>query len=142
MATKRSPYQAPETASELVRRTAFGVGVAVAATLLVQVLVEAIGVNTGGSGPMSPFDPLAIVGTTVAAGAGAAIVYAVLDRLTDRPVRNFVVAAVVVFVLQLVPVFVFTPSLGVTLSGQVVLVVYHFLVAIPLVAFIVGLVPR
>ncbi|MGQ3330601.1 hypothetical protein [Halorubrum sp. FL23] len=65
------------------------------------------------------------------------MVYALLIRFTDTPVRNFVAVAGVVFVLQLLPVFAIAPSLGVTSVGQTVLVVHHAIVAVP-----IGLVPR
>jgi len=47
-----------------------------------------------------------------------------------------------VFTLQLVPVFTFAPAFGVTPLGQWVLVLYHVLVAVPIVAFVTGAVPR
>lgn len=91
---------------------------------------------------MSPFAAGPLVGTTVVAGAAAAIVYAGVVRFTDRPVRNFAAVAVVVFALQLLPVFVVAPSFGVTPVGQAVLVIYHVLVAVPIVAFVTGAVQR
>ncbi|MBX0323556.1 hypothetical protein EGH21_10995 [Halomicroarcula sp. F13] len=71
----------------------------------------------------------------------ALVVLAIVDalaRLTDRPVRNFVAVSALVFVGMLVPVLVVAPSLGVTGVGQAVLVALHVVVAVPLVAFVVG----
>lgn len=135
-------YPVPKTASNLARRTALGTGVAVVSVLVVQALVEGLNVGVGASGPMSPFAVGPLVGTTIVAGAAAAIVYAGLVRFTNRPTRNFAVVAVAVFALQLVPVFALAPSLGVTQIGQAVLVLYHVLVAVPIVAFVTGTVLR
>jgi hypothetical protein len=131
-------YPTPRTAVDLTRRTTLGVLVAVVALLLVRGLVDALAVDIGAAGPMSPFALTPLVSSTVVAGAGAAVAYAALDRLTERPVRNFVALAVVVFLGMLVPVVVVSPTLGVTAAGQVVLVVFHLVVAVPLVAFIAG----
>lgn len=131
-------FAVPETGTALARRTAAGVGVAVVALLLIQALVDAVGVELGAAGPMSPFSAVALVGATVVAGVGAAVAYAAIATLTDRPVRNFVAVAVVVFVVMLGPVLLATPSMGVTPAGQALLVLYHLLVAVPLVGFILG----
>ncbi|MFW6317378.1 MAG: hypothetical protein ACOC06_02795, partial [Halorubrum sp.] len=76
------------------------------------------------------------------AGVGAAVTYALVDRLTARPVRNFVAIAAAVFAVMLVPVVVVAPAMGVSPIGQALLVAYHLLVAVPLTAFIVGAVGR
>jgi hypothetical protein len=78
--------------------------------------------------------------TTVVAGVGAAVAYAALDRLTARPVRNFLMLGGLVFVGMMLPVILFAPTLGVTSVGQVVLAVLHAVVAVPLVGFVVGVV--
>lgn len=127
-----------ETGTALARRTAAGVGVAIILLLITQALVDAVGVELGASGPMSPFTAAPLVGTTVVAGVGAAIAYAALTKLTKRPVRNFVAVAVVVFAVMLVPVALVTPSLGITPTGQAVLVLYHALVAVSVVGFVLG----
>lgn len=139
MATTRSRYVRPSTGGGLARRTALGVGVAVLAVLLAQGLVTLIGLNVGETGAMTPFATAPLVASSALAGAGAALVYAGLVRFTDRPVRNFVAASSVVFALLLVPVVAFAPSLGVTAVGQVVLVIYHVLVAVPIVGALIGL---
>ena len=142
MATARRRYSLPDSAGGLARRTALGVAVAVLAVLVAQGLVASRALDVGAAGPTSPFTAGPLVGATVAAGAGAAVVYAGLARFTDRPVRNFLAAAGAVFVLLLVPVVAFAPSIGVTPVGQAVLVVHHLLVAIPIVAFLVGAASR
>jgi hypothetical protein len=142
MTAVHSRYTVPDSGGALARRTALGIGVAVLAVLVAQGIVDAIGLEIGSSGPMSPFTAGTLVAATVAAGAGAAVVYAGLVRFTDRPIRNFVAVAGVVFLLQLVPVFAFAPSLGVTPVGQAVLVLHHVLVAVPIVASLIGVVSR
>lgn len=130
----------PGTGTALARRTAAGVGVAIVALLVVQAIVDAVGVEVGAAGPMSPFTAVPLIGTTIVAGVGSAVAYAVIAKLTDRAVRNFVALAVVVFTVMLVPVLFFTPSMGVTPVGQALLVLYHTLVAVPLVGVIIGVV--
>ncbi len=131
-------FPVPETGSGLARRTTAGVAVAVVALLATQALVNGAGVELGGSGSMAPFATVPLIGTTVVAGIGAAIAYAVVDRFTDRSVRNYLAVAAVVFTVMLVPVFAVTSSMGITPAGQALLVFYHVLVAVPLVGFIVG----
>ena len=138
MATMSSRYPVASNGPELARRTAGGVLVGVVAALVVAGLVGVLGLDVGVSGPMSPFGAVPIVMSTVVAGAGAAVAYAALARLTDRPVRNFVALSAAVFVLMLVPVFAVAPSLGLTAIGQGALVLLHLGVAVPLVAFVVG----
>lgn len=142
MATDRPRYSLPTSAPDLARRTTVGVGIAVAAVLVAQALVDAFAVDVGGDGAMSPFAAGPLVGTTVVAGAAAAVVYAGVIRFTDRPMRNFLLLAGVAFALQLVPVVAFAPSLDVTPLGQAVLVAYHVLVAVPLVVSLLGAFPR
>lgn len=139
MVTTRSRYALPTSGSGLARRTAFGVGLAAVAVLVAQSAVTLLGLDVGATGAMSPFATAPLVASSVVAGAGAALVYAALVRLTARPVRNFLVASGVVFALMLVPVVAFAPSLGVTPVGQAVLAAYHVVVAVPIVAAIVGI---
>lgn len=133
-----SRYPVPETGSALARRTTLGVVVAIVALLVTQALVTALGVDVGASGAMSPFAAVPLIMTTVVSGVGAAVVYTALVKLTDKPARNFLAVAVGVFVLMLIPVVVVSPSMGITTAGQAILVLYHVLVAVPLVAFILG----
>jgi|AntRauTorckE6833_2_1112554.scaffolds.fasta_scaffold02684_4 hypothetical protein len=132
----------PHAGGTLARRTALGVLVAILALLTTQAIVDAAEIAVGVTGAMSPFATAALVGSTIAAGVGAALTYAAVDRFTARPVRNFVAIAAAVFVVMLVPVFVVAPAMGVTPTGQGLLVLYHLLVAVPLTAFIVGAVGR
>ncbi|MBX0294442.1 DUF6069 family protein [Haloarcula nitratireducens] len=138
MATITSRYPVAQSGGELARRTALGVLVAVVAALLVNGLVGALGLSLGVTGPASPFTAGPILGNVVVAGVGAAVAYAALVRLTERPVRNFAALAAAVFALMLVPVFAVAPAMGVSGVGQAVLVALHVVVAVPLVAFIVG----
>jgi peptidoglycan/LPS O-acetylase OafA/YrhL len=131
-------FPVPRTGTVLARRTAAGVGVAIVGLLVVQAIVDALNVELGASGPMTPFAAPPLIGTTIVAGVGAAIAYAAMVKFTNRPVRNFVAVAVIVFAVMLVPVLLVTPSMGITPAGKGLLVLYHLLVAVPLVGFIIG----
>lgn len=133
-----SRYPVPETGAALARRTTVGVFVAIVALLVAQAIVTALGIDVGTSGAMSPFAAGPLIGSTLVSGVSAAIVYTALVRITDRPARNFVAVAVGVFLVMLLPVAVVSPSMGITPAGQGILVLYHVLVAVPLVAFILG----
>ncbi|SFF79607.1 hypothetical protein SAMN04488063_0319 [Halopelagius inordinatus] len=138
MATTTTRYAVPADAGELARRTTLGVLVAVVALLFARGVVTLLGVELGATGATSPFALGPLFGSAVFAGVGAAVAYAASVRLTDRPVRSFVAASAVVFAAMLVPVVTVAPTFGVTTAGQVVLVVYHVAVAVPLVAFVTG----
>ena len=138
--TTQARYVPPETAGDIVRQTTLGVLVAVVLALIVRGLALGAGVDLGPTGATSPFALIPLVMTTVVAGAGAAVAYAALDHLTARPVRNFLMLGGLVFVGMMLPVVLFAPTLGVTAVGQVVLAVLHAVVAVPLVAFITGVV--
>lgn len=139
MAQSTVRYPVPETSSALARRTATGVLLATVSVLLAQAIVDTLGIDVGVTGSMTPFAAGPLIGASVVAGIGAAIAYAAVVRFTAQPVRNFVVLAAGVFVFMLVPVFVVPPE-GITTAGQGILVLYHALVAVPLVAFIAGVV--
>lgn len=94
MAQTNVRFSVPRTRGTLARRTTIGVVVALIAVLLTQALVDALAVNVGTPGPMSPFAATPLVATTIVAGVGAAVAYAVLITVTDRPVRNFVAVAI------------------------------------------------
>jgi hypothetical protein len=137
MAQSTIRYPVPETGSGLARRTATGVLLSVVLVLLAQGIVDALSIDVGATGSMSPFAAGPLVGATIVAGAGAAVAYAAAVKFTDQPVRNFVALAAGVFVIMLGPVFLAPPE-GITTVGQAILVLYHALVAVPLVAFITG----
>ncbi|MBX0303284.1 DUF6069 family protein [Haloarcula salinisoli] len=138
MATISSRYPIATGAGDLTRRTTGGVLVGVVAALVVSAIVTTLGLDLGVSGAQSPFGAVPIVMSTVVSGAGAAVAYAVLVRVTDRPVRKFTVLSAGVFVVMLIPVVAIAPSLGLTAVGQGVLVLLHVAVAVPLVAFVAG----
>jgi hypothetical protein len=129
---------APTTAGDLARQTAFGVLTALVLVFAARLVVELLGVNVGAAGATNPFAAAPVLGSVVVAGVLAAVAYAALDRFTARPTRNFAALAAVVFAAMLVPVLTVAPSMGVTAAGQVVLAVFHILVALPLVAFVAG----
>lgn len=132
----------PRAGNGLARRTTLGVLVAIIALLGTQAVVDMADIAIGATGAMSPFSAGALVGSTIAAGAGAALAYAVVNRFTARPVRNFVAIAAAVFLVMLVPVFAVAPAMGITPTGQGLLVAYHLIVAVPLTAFVVGALGR
>ncbi|WP_262177882.1 DUF6069 family protein [Haloarcula laminariae] len=138
MATISSRYPVASSGGELALRTAGGVFLGVVAALAVAAIAGALGLDLGVSGAQSPFGAVPIVTSTVVSGVGAAVAYAAIVRFTDRPVRNFTALSAAVFVVMLVPVFAFAPSLGLTAVGQAALVAIHAAVAVPLVAFIIG----
>lgn len=132
-------YPVPTTAGELARRATLGTVVAIVAALLVRGIALAVSPDIGaGITAPSPFDVTSIVGFTIFSGLAAGVAYAALIRLTDRPVRNFVVAAVAFFVVMMGPLLTAAPAQGVSTVGLAVLFVMHVVVAVPLVAFIVG----
>jgi len=137
MAQSTIRYPVSKTGGKLARRTGIGVFFAVVLVLLAQAIVDVLSIDVGVTGSMSPFTAGPLIGASVVAGAGAAIAYAAVVTFTSRPVRNFLVLAGGVFVVTLVPVFVAPPE-GVTTAGQGILVLYHALVAVPLVVFITG----
>lgn len=137
MAQSTIRYPVPETSSGLARRTAVGVLVAVVSVLVAQAIVDALSIDVGVTGPTDPFAAGPLIGASVVAGIGAALTYAAVVKFTAQPVRNFLALAAGVFVLMLIPVFAAPPE-GITTAGQGILVVYHALVAVPLVAVITG----
>lgn len=132
-------YPVPTTAVELARRATVGTFVAIVAALLARAIAFAVypDIGAGVTAP-SPFAIGSIVGFTVFSGAGAAVVYAALVRLTARPVRNFAVAVAAFFVVMMGPLLTAAPAQGVTTVGLAVLFVFHVVVAGSLVAFIAG----
>lgn len=137
MAQETSRLVVPQSGGTLARRTASGVFVAVLALLITQALVDAAAINVGVTGNVNPFTAGPLVLSAVFAGVGSAVAYAGAVRLTARPTRTFLAVAGAVFVVMLGPVFLAPPT-GITLVGQALLVAYHAFVAVPLVAFIIG----
>ncbi|WP_276260700.1 DUF6069 family protein [Haloglomus litoreum] len=142
MATTTTRFTRPVDASDLTRRTTLGILTAVVSVLVLRAAVDLAGLAVGAGGTNDPFAVLPLLATTVVAGVGAAVAYAVLDRFTARPARNFTALAAAVFTLMLVPVVAFAPTLGVTAVGQAVLVAFHAVVAVPIVAFVTGALRR
>jgi len=142
MSVLDTEYPVAENGTELARRTAAGVLVAVVLAVLVVVVgVDVLGLDVlqaGEDRAMSPFGIPAVL-SAIVAGAGAAVAYTALVRYTDRPARNFGILSALVFLGMLVPPFAFAPEQGVAEgTGQALLVVLHAAVAVPLVAFVPG----
>src|SRR5216684_1544144 len=80
------------------------------------------------------FLPLASVGgaiiMTLAPAIVAVLLYAALRRFTNHPARNFAVIAAIVFVVSLIPVFTYIPTVpGSTDAQTAVLVMMHVVAA-------------
>lgn len=120
-----------DSARSLALRTTAGTLAAVVLALACRWIAVTANPSLAGADPFAP-GPIAV--TTVVAGAGAAVVYAALVRLTARPTRNFLIVAGAVFVLSLLPVFL--TELGLGLAGQLWLAGLHLAVAVPVAAAI------
>lgn len=109
-------------------------------------LVAAVRLLAGVVLPVAGLDPygwVPAVGSVLAFGVGATVVYAILDRYAANARRSFLVAAGVVFALMLVPVFVVGPSLGAdTLALQAGLVALHVAAAVGIVGGLLAVVDR
>jgi hypothetical protein len=134
----RARYPSATSGLDLARRTTLGVLTAVLAVLVVRGAALTAGLDLGPTGAQTPFGVGPVVASAVVAGAGAAVVYAVLVRRTARPARTFVAVSALVFLGMMVPVVAVAPSMDVTGTGQAVLTAMHLAVAAPLVAFVVG----
>jgi len=105
-------------------------GTALVLSVLVNVVV-ATAARTGevGTGLQAMTYP-SVVGLTVIGVVGATVVYAALVRVSSRPDRTFVVVAVVVLVLSIVPDVTYIPSEpGGSLVAGVVLAAMHVMTA-------------
>jgi len=90
------------------------------------------------------FLPLASVGgaiiMTLAPAIVAVVLYAVLLRFTCRPARIFAITSVVVFIISLVPVFTYIPTVpGVTNAQIAVLVIMHGVAAYVIVSMLTSI---
>lgn len=90
------------------------------------------------------FQVLATVGPAVSftlfAGIGATLVYALVLRLSRRPVRTFGIIAAVVFLLMLIPDLTLVPGMpGVTGGQTAVLLTMHVVAALVLVGVLLAL---
>lgn len=135
MATReRSPGEPVEA-----RAIALRGGVAVALSLLANWLLLGAALSTD---LVEPFDSLSVPPVTfltAVGAAGAAVVYWLLARRSDSPDRTFAIVAAVVLVLSLVPdvlLLEFDPAA--TVSGVLVLVAMHAVVAAICVAALTG----
>lgn len=119
------------TSRELVERGALSVVGAVVAAVLVRAVAGAI------IAVPSSFESLAwssVVAVTVVAGVGATLAYGLVDRFTERVVRNFLALAAVVFVVTTAPLVTTAPALpGSTPTLVAVLFVLHVVVAVGIV---------
>lgn len=128
-----------DSALSLAARTSAGTGVAAVLALVVRAVAVAL---EPGLATLAPFGIEEILGSTVFAGAGAALVYAAAARYTADPVRTFLGAAIAVFLASLAPVALAAPDLGVGVAGQLWLVALHVAVAVPLTVAVARLLRR
>jgi hypothetical protein len=90
------------------------------------------------------FLPLASVGgaiiMTLAPAIVAVVLYAALLRFTRRPARIFTIISVVVFIISLIPVFTYIPTVpGVTNAQIAVLVIMHVVAAYVIVSMLTSI---
>jgi len=128
-----------DSAVSLFARTSAGTGVAALLVLVVRAVAVAV---DPGLASLAPFGVEEILGSTLFAGAGAALAYAAVVRYSADPVRTFLGVAVVAFVVSLLPVALAAPDLGVGFTGQLWLVALHVAVAVPLTVAVARLVER
>ncbi|MFC6798366.1 MULTISPECIES: DUF6069 family protein [unclassified Haladaptatus] len=110
----------------LFRLGVFVVGAVIVATTIVRGIAGAFGLVP------PTFAPLAwsqVIGVAVLGSAGGVFVYAILDRYTDRPRRNFVVVALAVLILSTAPLWLAQQLADATMAGVAVLGVLHIVVA-------------
>ncbi|WP_436927900.1 DUF6069 family protein [Halosimplex amylolyticum] len=119
------------TPGELGKRGLVAVAVATAVNAGLTLATDLAGVAPG-------FDPLSVgpvVVFTAVGVTGAAITYALLDRLLADPDRAFVVVAAVVLVVSWVPDTTYAPTLpGATTAGVALLALLHLTAAVVAVA--------
>src|SRR5712664_2858539 len=90
------------------------------------------------------FLPLASVGgaiiMTVAPAIVAVLLYAALLRLTRHPPQTFTIISAIVFVISLIPVFTYIPTVpGVTNEQIAILVLMHVVAAIVIVRMLTSI---
>lgn len=129
-----STLSGPTTAGALTSRVTIGTLGAVVLVLLAREAALTVTPSLSGT---DPFATLPVLGSAVAGGAGAAVAYAVLVRITAYPERAFVLAAVGAYAVMLMPVLIIAPDLGVEGVGQAWLLVLHLAVAVPIAAAVV-----
>ncbi len=110
----------------VARTGATVVAVALGANLAIRALAGLGGLVPAGFGPLAWGQ---VAGATLVGAGGAALVYFLLNRTTERPARNFTAVAIVVFLASLIPLL--WRGAGV---GPGTLVVLFFLHAAPAVA--------
>jgi hypothetical protein len=92
----------------------------------------------------SEFLPLASVGgaiiMTLAPAIGAVVLYAALLRFTRHPARIFTIISALVFIISLIPVFTYIPTVpGVTNAQTAILVLMHVVAASVIVALLTSI---
>jgi hypothetical protein len=126
----------PRHPTALARSGATVLVLVVAANLFLRTVAVAV------DGSLASFQPLgypAVLGASAVATVGAVAVYALLDRLTDRPNRPFAVVALAVLVVSLFPVVFVAPSIdGATTTALVALGGMHVLTATAVVLVLVA----
>ena len=105
-----------------------------ALTVLVRLVAVALDASLA---DVEQFGWVPVATVTVVATVGATLVYAALDRHTDRPARWFLAATVAVFLVMLAPLTLGAASLDPTTNAQVGLAALH-LAAAGIVAGVLG----
>jgi hypothetical protein len=119
----------------LVRRGLTAAALALVLTVLARLVAVALDPSLAS---LDQFGWGPVVGMTLAASVGATLVYAALDRFTERPVRWFLVVATLVFLFFLFPLTLGASDLGLTSNAQLALGSLHLTVAAGIVAGLLG----
>ncbi|WP_338729007.1 DUF6069 family protein [Haladaptatus sp. DJG-WS-42] len=110
------------------------VGVAVVAATIVRGLAGIFGVIPPAFAPLSWSQ---VTGVSVVGSAGGVFTYALLDRYTAHPRRNFMAVAAVILLLSTAPLWVAGRMEGATVQSIFVLALLHLVVAVVTVGLLV-----
>jgi hypothetical protein len=110
------------------------VSVAVVATTIVRGVAGTVGAVPAAFAPLSWSQ---VTGVSVVGSAGGVFAYALLDRYTAHPRRNFIAVAAVILLLSTAPLWVAGRMAGATVESILVLAVLHLVVAVVTVGLLV-----
>ncbi|MWG35940.1 DUF6069 family protein [Halomarina oriensis] len=119
----------------LVRRGLVAALLALVLTVVARFVAVALDSTLAG---VEQFGWVPIVAVTLVASVGATLVYATLDRLTERPARWFLVAAALVFLFMLAPLTLGAGDLGLPTNAQLGLGALHLTAAVGIVVGLLG----
>jgi hypothetical protein len=123
------------TSTTLARRALVAAVLGLGLTVLARIAAVALDPSLTG---VEQFGWMPVVTVTLVSTAGAALVYAALDRFTARPARWFLVVAGAVFLVMLVPLTLGAAALDLTGNARFGLGVLHLTAAVGIVAGVLG----